>query len=168
MALHHLDRGAAHAASGSDAGGGRPRPHVAVFAYGAIDDDRSEALDRARSIAAWFPQTAPVICQLAGLSADLVEQVRRSYGGGEFQEATGAAKLLPDDFVRKVALAGDRTDARPDRDGARRRRRLGPRLPPRGEPDGHCTGLRGVLAGCDRRLIRAPSPMPPEISRVMV
>ena len=52
-ALEHLDRGAAKA--------GRPRPHVAVFAYGAIDDDEDAAVASARSIAAWFPQTAPVI-----------------------------------------------------------------------------------------------------------
>ena len=58
-ALEHIDRGASK--------GGRDRPHVAVFAYGAIDEDEDRALDSARSIAAWFPQTAPVICELAGL-----------------------------------------------------------------------------------------------------
>lgn len=105
-ALDHLERGA------RQAGGDRHRPHVAVFAYGAIDDDRAWALERARSIAAWFPQTAPVICRLAGLGDELAEEVRRTYGGGEFQEAANAAKLLPDEFVRKVALAGDRSDAR--------------------------------------------------------
>jgi 5,10-methylenetetrahydromethanopterin reductase len=103
-ALEHVDRGAARA--------GRPRPHVAVFAYGAINDDRSQALDAARSIAAWFPQTAPVICELAGLESDLIERVRERYRGGEFQEAADAAQLLPDEFVRMVALGGDATDAR--------------------------------------------------------
>jgi 5,10-methylenetetrahydromethanopterin reductase len=103
-AIDHVDRGASKA--------GRPRPHVAVFAYGAIDDDRSRALDAARSIAAWFPQTAPVICELAGLAPDLIDDVRERYQGGEFQEAEHAAKLLPDAFVRMVALAGDADDAR--------------------------------------------------------
>ncbi len=103
-AIEHLERGAATA--------GRPRPHVAVFAYGSIDDDRDAALERARSIAAWFPQTAPAICRLAGLDDALVEQVRLAYRGGEFQEAASAAALLPDDFVRRVALAGDAADAR--------------------------------------------------------
>jgi 5,10-methylenetetrahydromethanopterin reductase len=46
-ALEHVDHGAAKA--------GRPRPHVAVFAYGSIDDDTAAALASARSIAAWFP-----------------------------------------------------------------------------------------------------------------
>ena len=100
-ALDHVDRGAAEA--------GRPRPHIAVFAYGAIDQDQGRALESARSIAAWFPQTAPVICELAGLPYELVQEVRERYAGGEFQEAGSAASLLPDEFVRRVALAGDRT-----------------------------------------------------------
>jgi 5,10-methylenetetrahydromethanopterin reductase len=103
-AIEHVDRGAAKA--------GRERPHIAVFAYGAIDDDASVALEAARSIAAWFPQTAPVICELAGVDAELVERVRERYQGGEFQEAADAAKLLPDEFVRMVALAGDAAQAR--------------------------------------------------------
>jgi len=103
-ALEHIDRGASKA--------GRDRPHVAVFAYGAIDDDEERALSSARSIAAWFPQTAPVICALAGLEPSLIEEVKRRYAGGEFQEAAAAASLLPDDFVRRVALAGNRDQAR--------------------------------------------------------
>jgi 5,10-methylenetetrahydromethanopterin reductase len=103
-ALEHVDRGAAKA--------GRTRPHIAVFAYGAIDDDRETALVSARTIAAWFPQTSPSICALWGLGPDLVDEVRERYAGGEFQEAQQAARLLPDDFVRSVALAGDASDAR--------------------------------------------------------
>jgi 5,10-methylenetetrahydromethanopterin reductase len=102
-AIGHIDAGAAKA--------GRPRPHIAVFAYGAIDEDEQAALAAARTIAAWFPQTAPVVCELGGLDADLIEQVRSSYTGGEFQEAEEAARLLPDDFVRKVGLAGGRAQA---------------------------------------------------------
>jgi 5,10-methylenetetrahydromethanopterin reductase len=90
---------------------GRPRPHIAVFAYGAIDEDEQAALEAARSIAAWFPQTAPGICHLAGLPRDLVDRVRAGYSGGEFQEAAAAARVLPDEFVRKVALAGNRQHA---------------------------------------------------------
>jgi 5,10-methylenetetrahydromethanopterin reductase len=90
---------------------GRPRPHIAVFAYGAIDEDEPAALEAARSIAAWFPQTAPGICDLAGLPRDLADRVRAGYSGGEFQEAAAAARVLPDEFVRKVALAGNRQHA---------------------------------------------------------
>src|SRR6266849_5741014 len=102
-AISHLARGAESA--------GRPRPHAAVFAYGAIRDDEQGALEDARSIAAWFPQTAPHVCELAGLPRDTVRHVRAAYEGGEFQEATAAARALPDEFVRKVALAGDRQRA---------------------------------------------------------
>jgi 5,10-methylenetetrahydromethanopterin reductase len=90
---------------------GRPRPHIAVFAYGAIDEDEPAALEAARPIAAWFPQTAPGICYLAGLPRGLVGRVRAGYSGGEFQEAAAAARVLPDEFVRKVALAGNRQHA---------------------------------------------------------
>lgn len=102
-AISHVSRGAEAA--------GRPRPHVAVFAYGAVDEDEEAALASARSIAAWFPQTAPVICDLAGLPAAAAEAVRSAYRGGEFQEAAGAALELPEEFVRKVALAGNRQRA---------------------------------------------------------
>jgi len=103
--LEHVERGASRA--------GRPRPHFAVFCYGAIDDeDTDRALAAARTIAAWFPQTAPIYCELAGLDPSIADHVRQSYAGGEFQEATGAAEALPDDFVHQVALAGGSDRAR--------------------------------------------------------
>jgi 5,10-methylenetetrahydromethanopterin reductase len=106
FALDHIDRGAERA--GRDA-----RPEVTVFAYGAIDDeDEQAAFAAARTIAAWFPQTSPVYCEIAGLPAELVERVRTSYSGGEFQEAARAAEALPDDFVHRMALAGGSAEAR--------------------------------------------------------
>ncbi len=99
-AIDHIDRGV-------DAAGRDARPKITVFAYGAIDEDADAALDAGRTIAAWFPQTAPVYCEMAGLSAELVQQVRAMYQGGEFQEAAEAARLLPVDFVHRMALAGD-------------------------------------------------------------
>jgi 5,10-methylenetetrahydromethanopterin reductase len=105
FALEHIDRGAAQA-------GRDRRPEVTVFAYGAIDDDdEAAAFAAAKSIAAWFPQTSPVYCEIAGLPASLVEEVRRSYAGGEFQEAAKAASLLPPDFVHRMALAGGSAEA---------------------------------------------------------
>jgi 5,10-methylenetetrahydromethanopterin reductase len=105
-----LDWAISHVARGADSAG-RPRPHIAVFAYGAVAEDEAAALEDARSIAAWFPQTAPHICALAGLPQDVTDAVRAGYAGGEFQEAAAAARRLPDDFVRKVALAGNRARA---------------------------------------------------------
>jgi 5,10-methylenetetrahydromethanopterin reductase len=105
FALEHIDRGVA-------AAGRSQRPHVAVWAYGAIDEDEQAAIAAARTIAAWFPQTAPVHCRLAGLSQEIIDQVRGSYAGGEFQEAARAAEALPVDFVKRMALAGGRDEAR--------------------------------------------------------
>jgi len=99
-ALEHLRRGADEA--------GRPMPKVTVFAYGAINEDEEVAMAQGRTIAAWFPQTAPMYCELAGLPKSVVDEVRARYAGGEFQEAGAAADLLPDDFIRRMALVGDR------------------------------------------------------------
>lgn len=99
-AAEHIEAGARKA--------GRPRPHIAVMAYGAIDEDEEAALAAARTIAAWFPQTAPAYCELAGLDRDTIDAVRSRYHGGEFQEAAEAARLLPVEFVRKMAIAGGR------------------------------------------------------------
>ena len=38
--------------------------------------------------------------------------MKTRYAGGEFQEAAAAARLLPDEFVRRVALAGNADRAR--------------------------------------------------------
>lgn len=88
------------------------RPHVAIFAYGSVIDDADEAMKAARTIAAWFPQTVPQLCEIAGLSADKVRQVQEAYQGGEFQEAESAASLLPDEFVQRMALYGGVEEAR--------------------------------------------------------
>jgi 5,10-methylenetetrahydromethanopterin reductase len=99
FALEHIRRGAAQA--------GRPRPPIAAFLYGSVREDEHLAIEEARSIAAWFPQTAPIYCELAGMSAELIAEVRAAYAGGEFQEAVKAARLLSHDVVRTMALAGD-------------------------------------------------------------
>lgn len=104
-ALNRIDEGVAEA-------GRSERPHVAIFAYGAVIDDPVAAMASARTIAAWFPQTVPQLCEVAGLSAELVTQVQQAYKGGEFQEAEAAAALLPDDFVQRMALYGGVEEAR--------------------------------------------------------
>ena len=102
--LRHIDRGAQRA--------GRPRPHVSVFGYGAIDNDNPDrALEAARSIAAWFPQTAPFYCDLAGLDPVISAEVKARYAGGEFQEARAAASIMPVSFVRKMAFTGSSEQA---------------------------------------------------------
>ncbi len=99
-AIDRVDEGATKA--------GRPRPHIAIFVYGVIDEDEAVAIAGARSIAAWFPQTAPIYCDLVGLDPEITTAVRESYSGGEFQEAARAASLLPVSFVQQMAVAGNR------------------------------------------------------------
>lgn len=104
-ALDRIDEGVEQAGRSS-------RPHVAIFAYGSVIDDADAAMRSARTIAAWFPQTVPQLCEVAGLSAETVKQVQDAYHGGEFQEAEAAASLLPDEFVRRMALYGGVSEAR--------------------------------------------------------
>ncbi|AQA01882.1 hypothetical protein BVC93_04905 [Mycobacterium sp. MS1601] len=104
-AISHIERGAEKA-------GRDKRPSITVFGYGAISDDEDYALEAGRSIAAWFPQTAPEYCRLAGLPDDIAQKVKSAYGGGEFQEAKSAASLLPDSFVRRMSLCGDKSVVR--------------------------------------------------------
>ncbi len=104
-AIDHIDRGV-------DAAGRDKRPQITVFAYGAVDEDEDAAIAAGRTIAGWFPQTAPVYCEMAGLSSELVEEIRARYAGGEFQEATEASALIPLDFVRRMSLCGGVDSAR--------------------------------------------------------
>ena len=99
-ALNRVDIGAEKAQ--------RPRPHVALFVYGVINEDEERAIAGARSIAAWFPQTAPKYCDLVGLDPEIAREVRKHYSGGEFHEASAAAALLPTEFVQSMAVAGNR------------------------------------------------------------
>jgi 5,10-methylenetetrahydromethanopterin reductase len=93
-----------------------------AFLYGAIDEDRSYAIDVARPIVAWFPQTAPAHARLAGMSQELIDRVVETYQGGEFQHAGDAARLISDDFVTKVAFAGTPSDVQEKVDWLRTQR----------------------------------------------
>jgi len=109
-----FDQGIRYALSNIDMGAesaGRKRPHIAVFGYGAIREDEEAALASARSIAAWFVRTVPRYCELAGLDPEIADEVRSRYMGGEFQEAQEAARILPDEYVRKMAFAGNQAHA---------------------------------------------------------
>lgn len=98
FAREHLESGRAKSE--------RPEFDETFFLYGAISDDEAAALESARSIAAWFPKTAPVYARLAGMSDELIDSVNAAYAGGEFQHAQHAASLISDDLVRKIAFCG--------------------------------------------------------------
>jgi 5,10-methylenetetrahydromethanopterin reductase len=90
----------------------RPDFETVCFLYGSIDPDPEAALQKSRSIAAWFPKTAPDYARLAGMSDELIEAVCNAYTGVEFQEAAKAAALIPDDLVRKLSFGGTPEQAR--------------------------------------------------------
>jgi 5,10-methylenetetrahydromethanopterin reductase len=98
FAREHLARGRARSI--------RPDFEETLFLYGAIDPEEGRAIDAARSIAAWFPKTAPDYARLAGMSDSLIEAVNGAYSGGEFQHARSAASLISDELVRKIAFCG--------------------------------------------------------------
>lgn len=79
---------------------------INVCAYGAIREDRRLARDESRPIAAWFPQTAPYYCDLAGVDPELTKKIKEVYAGGEFHEAQRAAALTSEDMVDKFTLSG--------------------------------------------------------------
>jgi 5,10-methylenetetrahydromethanopterin reductase len=114
----------------------RPAFAEVLFLYGAIADDEDEAVASARSIAAWFPKTAPDYARLAGMSDELIETVVSSYSGGEFQHAESAAQLIPDELVKKIAFCGTPTTAQAKLDWLR---------------GTGCTGVSVFPLGSDRR-----------------
>ena len=106
MALQQIASGAARAGRTLD------DLDITFFAYGSLADDVTLAIDETRSIAAWFAQTAPLYCTLAGMDEALVEEIRTRYSGGEFHEAQEAAGLVPDEMVQRLGLAGTMEDCR--------------------------------------------------------
>lgn len=103
-ALRHVNDGRSGEKGRADGGGFG----CTVFMYGSMDEEAGRAVEAARAIAAWFPQTAPHYCELAGMDGELMALVRARYEGGEFQEAKAAAALIPADLVQRLVLAGGR------------------------------------------------------------
>ena len=151
FALEHIDRGA-------EAAGRSQRPPVTVFAYGAIDEDEEAAIAAARTIAAWFPQTAPVHCRLAGLPAGDHRPGARQLRG----------RRVPGGGPGGRGAAGGVREA----DGAGRRQRRGPSASPRAGragggfghrvpagtgPDGHGPGVRGLRGRRDGDGVMGPA-----------
>jgi 5,10-methylenetetrahydromethanopterin reductase len=99
-----------HVARGR-AAGARASFDETLFLYGAVADEEEAALESARTIAAWFPKTAPHYAKLAGMSDELIDAVNAAYAGGEFQHAADAARLIPDELVRKIAFCGTPSQA---------------------------------------------------------
>jgi 5,10-methylenetetrahydromethanopterin reductase len=106
FARAHLAKGAARAGRSPD------DIDLWVMMCGAISDDRTTALNRSRTMAAWFAQMAPHMCELAGVERATVLKIQAAYSGGEFHQAQAAAALTPDEMVEFFTLGGTPDDAR--------------------------------------------------------
>lgn len=152
-AVEHIDQGARAAR--------RPpgtKPHIAVFAYGATSQEPYRALRAAPSITAWFPQTAPIICELGGPPVDVAMKVRRTYAGGEFPGGVPGRRAIARSLHAK---GGPRWRPRggqaPHRGAPRGRRRLCPRLSARGGAHGNGQGVCHLLAQGHRAAVVCPA-----------
>jgi 5,10-methylenetetrahydromethanopterin reductase len=83
-----------------------------VMACGTISEDRDQARHSSRLMAAWFAQTAPATCELAGLDPAIVSRIQAAYRGGEFHLAKDAAALVPDEMVELFTVGGSPAEAR--------------------------------------------------------
>src|SRR5581483_7310271 len=106
FAREHLAKGAARAGRSLD------DIDMWVMMCGAISNDHATAMNRSRTMAAWFAQMAPHTCELAGLDPALIQRIQNAYSGGEFHQAQAAAALTPDEMVQLFTLGGTPDEAR--------------------------------------------------------
>lgn len=83
-----------------------------VMVCGSLSADRSQALEGSRVMAAWFAQTAPHCCKIAGLDPGLIQKIQMAYGGAEFHQAREAASLVPDEMIELFTLGAIPSEAR--------------------------------------------------------
>jgi 5,10-methylenetetrahydromethanopterin reductase len=92
---------------------GLSRGHRSVdVAWGAatvIADDRRDALDQTRLMAAWYANHSPAYAHQSGAPAELIETMRSRDPGRNLHEARGGAALAPDEMVDQLTLAGPPT-----------------------------------------------------------
>jgi len=83
-----------------------------IMACGAISEDREQARNSSRTMAAWFAQTVPLYCELANIDPKIVKGIQTAYSGGEFHLAKDAARLVPDEMVELFTVGGTPDEAR--------------------------------------------------------
>lgn len=104
--LEHVAIGAARAGRSLD------EIEIWMMMCGAIAEDRETALKHSRTMAAWFAQTAPHLCVLAGVDAARVKQIQAAYSGGEFHQAQAAGELVTEEMIQQFTLGGTPDEAR--------------------------------------------------------
>lgn len=104
FANQHVDAGIAKAGRSADA------VERIVNLSISVRPDAEQARREVRPLAAWFAQTAPAYCELAGIDPELIERIRKVYAGGEFHEARQAHELVTPEMVQKLTVAGTPSD----------------------------------------------------------
>ncbi len=101
MALDHLERGANKAGrSATDL----DRPQLVVC---SLDDDRSAALDAARSLVTQYLGQQPHIMKASGVPESLLEDIGKVLTWpATAEQVEAASKLVPDDIVQMITASG--------------------------------------------------------------
>lgn len=102
-----LEFARAHVRQGAEAAGrdAAAVEEMVVLACSVRPDGRQARLET-RPMAAWYPQTVPVYCELAGVDAQRVEAIQQAYRGGHFDQAHAAFDLVDDAMIDAFTLAG--------------------------------------------------------------
>jgi 5,10-methylenetetrahydromethanopterin reductase len=79
---------------------------VACTVAGSLGEDAVLARRECVPMAAWFPQTAPVYAELAGVPDEVAQRIRAAYAGGHFDGAHGAFSHVTDAMVDRFTIAG--------------------------------------------------------------
>lgn len=83
----------------------------ACCVFGNLSDDREDARDHCRSIAAWMVTTQPRYAELAEIPAEQATAVKEAYSGSAHgPEAKRAASLVTDQMIDSFTLAGNEKD----------------------------------------------------------
>ena len=79
---------------------------LACTVAGSLREDAPAARRECVPMAAWFPPTAPVYAELAGVPAEVATRIRAGYAGGHFDGAHGAFAHVTDEMVDRFTVAG--------------------------------------------------------------
>jgi 5,10-methylenetetrahydromethanopterin reductase len=86
---------------------------IACCVFGALGEDRTQARDACRAIAAWFVQSQPNYVEVAGIPKAQAEAIREAFSGSAHgPESKRAAALVTEEMIDKFTLAGNAADFR--------------------------------------------------------
>jgi len=85
----------------------------ACCVFGTLGEDREQARNACRAVAAWFVQSQPAYVELAGIPAAQAEAIKAAFSGSAHgPESKRAAALVTEEMIDKFTLAGNAADFR--------------------------------------------------------